>query len=198
MPSHDPTIRVLALAGSLRRQSHNRRLLESAAALAPPGLSLTVYDTIADVPLFDEDREADGPQGVRRLRDAVAAADGLLIATPEYNQSLPGVLKNAIDWLSRPDADGIEVLNAKPVAVVGVTTGAWGTRIAQAQLRHALTATGSRILPSPMLFVREASRAFDAATGDCDEATRGKLQAVLDAFRDWIALLRPARDAGAS
>lgn len=195
MPFDDSTIRVLALAGSLRRESHNRRLLEAAAELAPSGMSVTLHDTIADVPLFDEDLEAlggEGPEGVRRLRAAVAAADGLLIGTPEYNQSLPGVLKNAIDWLSRADASGAEVLEAKPVAIVGATTGAWGTRLAQAQLRQALAATGSRTLPAPMLFVRHAADAFDGDAGRYDDATREKLRAVLDAFRDWIALSRRA------
>ena len=124
-------------------------------------MELMVYDTIADVPLFNEDLEASGdaPDGVRRLRESIAAADGLLIATPEYNQSLPGMLKNTIDWLSRPDARGAEVLEGKPVAIVGATTGAWGTRLAQSQLRHALAATGARTLPAPMLFIRDAAQA---------------------------------------
>lgn len=195
---HDPAsrprgVRVLALAGSLRRDSFNRRLLETAATLAPRGMTLAVHDTIADIPLFNEDVEAtgQGQEGVRRLRDAVAQADGLLIATPEYNQSLPGVLKNAIDWLSRADGAGREVLDGKPVAIVGATTGAWGTRLAQSQLRHALSATGARTLPSPMLFVREAALAYDVANGRYDDATQDKLQSTLDAFLDWIRTVAP-------
>lgn len=187
-------IRVLAIAGSLRRESYNRRLVEAAAAIAPPGMSLSVYEGLAEVPLFDEDQEAagvDGPDGVRRLREAVMAADGLLIATPEYNQSLPGVLKNAIDWLSRPDPNGKEVLEAKPIAIVGATTGPWGTRIAQSQLRHALAATGSLTLPAPMLFVRDAARAYDSVARRYDDATRDRLHAVLDAFQAWVRLSRP-------
>lgn len=190
----DPPIRVLALAGSLRRDSYNRRLLETATALVPSGMTLEVHDTIADVPLFDEDLEAAGGrglEGVRRLRDAVAAADGLLIATPEYNQSLPGVVKNAIDWLSRSDANGLGVLDAKPVAIIGATTGPWGTRLAQAQLRQTLAATGCRTLPAPMMFVRGASQAFDVANARYDSATQDKLRLVLEAFRAWIRLTLP-------
>ena len=187
------TIRILALSGSLRRESHNRRLLESAAMLAPPGMSLALHDTLSDIPLFDEDLEAvsdGGPEGVIRLREAIAAADGVLIATPEYNQSLPGVLKNAIDWLSRPDASGREVLEATPVAIIGATTGPWGTRLAQAQLRQALAALGARTLPAPMLFVRDASRVFDVVAGRHDDATQEKLRSVLVAFEAWIRMMR--------
>lgn len=192
---HQP-IRVLAVCGSLRHDSYNRRLLEAAASVAPAGMSVHLHDTIADIPLFDEDLERGSPEcpvGVRRLRDAVAEADALLIATPEYNQSLPGVLKNTIDWLSRAAAGGIEVLERMPVAIVGATTGPWGTRLAQAQLRQALTATGSFVLPAPMLFVRDASHVFDAAVGCYDANTLEKLRNVLAAFREWITLLPRTR-----
>src|ERR1041385_5528316 len=106
--THVAPYRILALPGSLRRNGYNRRLLEAAARVAPAVLTLQVYAALADIPLFDEDLEVathGGPDSVRLLRSAVAAADGILIATPEYNQSLPGVLKNAIDWLSRPAPD---------------------------------------------------------------------------------------------
>lgn len=183
--------RILALPGSLRRGSYNRRLLEAAARIAPPGVQIDVHDALAAVPLFDEDLEsssAGGPDGVRRLRAAVAAADGLLIATPEYNQSLPGVLKNAIDWLSRPAPE--EVLAGKPVAIAGVSSGRWGTRLAQAALRQTLAATESRVMPAPMLFVRDAGQLFDAADGQLyDAATIESLQALLQAFAGWIGAL---------
>ncbi|MEO7431171.1 MAG: NAD(P)H-dependent oxidoreductase [Dokdonella sp.] len=188
---HEP-IRVLAVCGSLRQESYNRRLLQGAALVAPAGMSVHLHDTIADIPMFDEDvacSPAQLPHGVQRLRDAAVNADGLLIATPEYNQSLPGVLKNTIDWLSRPTDDGIDVLERTPVAIVGATTGPWGTRLAQAQLRQALTATGSFVLPAPMLFVRDASHVFDTAVGCYDADTLGKLRNVLAAFREWITLL---------
>lgn len=128
MPDNFAPLRVLAFAGSLRRNSYNRHLIDAATGSAPAGLSLTVHDSIADIPLFNEDLEADaadGPDGVMRLRAAVAAADGVLIATPEYNQSLPGVLKNTLDWLSRNDAALGEVLSGKPVAIMGATPGRW-------------------------------------------------------------------------
>ena len=179
--------RILALPGSLRRNGYNRRLLEAAAQVAPTGLRVEVYDALADIPLFDEDLEFathGGPDGVRSLRSAVAASDGILIATPEYNQSLPGVLKNAIDWLSRPAPD--EVLAGKPVAITGASAGRWGTRLAQAALRQVLAATESQVMPAPMLFVRDAAQLFDGDNGLSDAATLQLLQALLQAFLSWI------------
>jgi chromate reductase len=181
--------RFLALPGSLRRRSYNRRLLEAAAELAPPGVHVHVvpHGELAAVPLFDEDVEEEtggGPEAVRRLRHEVAAADGLLISTPEYNQSIPGGLKNTLDWLSR-EAPG-EVLAGKPVAVVGVTAGRWGTRLAQSALRHVLAATGALILPAPALFAAGAEALFDEQGRLCDAAVRRQLAAVLVAFAEWI------------
>jgi len=192
MSNDSRPLQILAFAGSLRRNSYNHRLLQTAALAAPEGMQLTVYDSIADVPLFNEDLEAEsggGTPGVHRLRAAVATADALLIATPEYNQSLPGVLKNTIDWLSRPAAEGKDVLAGKPVAIVGATPGAWGTRLAQAQLRHALTATGSLVLPAPMLFVRDAAHVYDADSAHYDAATQKRLRAVLEALQRWVRQL---------
>lgn len=152
---------LLAIAGSLRRDSFNRRLLEAASHCAPPGVNVRIYAALGRVPLFNEDDEAAafaaGP--VRELTDSVAAASGLLIATPEYNHSLPGVLKNALDWLSRPLAR--EVLREKPVAVIGASAGSWGTRLAQAALRQVLFATESRVLAGPALYLARADAAFD-------------------------------------
>jgi len=187
-PAHDgAALRVLALPGSLRRASYNRALLAAAAALAPAGMTIELADAPV-LPLFDEDLEQatqGGPDTVRQLRAQVAAADGLLIATPEYNQSLPGVLKNAIDWLSRPSPD--EVLAGKPVAVIGASSGRWGARLAQAALRQVLYATEARVLPAPNLYVREAGRLFDADGRLLDAATREALAALLPAFARWIA-----------
>lgn len=195
---HSRPLRILALPGSLRRNGYNRRLLEQAALLAPSGLNIEVYAELAAVPLFDEDLEAateGGPDGVRRLRAAVAAADGVLIATPEYNQSLPGVLKNALDWLSRSAPD--DVLAGKPIATLGASSGRWGTRLAQAALRQVLTACEAAVMPAPMLFVRDAAQAFDAGGHLADTAPREALRTLLAAFASWIertgcARLRPA------
>jgi len=179
-----PRVNVLALPGSLRRGSFNRLLLQAAAASTPPAMQLQVYDELASVPLFSEDVEAETvPAGVERLRDRVARADAVLIATPEYNQSIPGVLKNAIDWLSRPPH---EVLVGKPMAVIGATAGRWGTRLAQSHLRHVLYATEALVMPQPSLFVAGASSLFDGAGGLVDEQTAGSLRELLVAFDSWI------------
>lgn len=152
---------VLGIAGSLRSGSHNRRLLIDLAATAPAGIEITVFRDLHAVPLFDEDVEEVGiPVGVRLLATAVADADALIISTPEYNQSMPGVLKNALDWLSRPSVG--TPLQGKPVAIIGATVGIWGTRLAQSQIRGALLAMGAWILPSPALFApRAATEAWD-------------------------------------
>ncbi len=183
--------RILALPGSLRRDSYNRRLAEAAVHSAPVDLRIAVYADLAGVPMFDEDREAEHLQhgGAQRLREAVANADGLLIATPEYNQSLPGVLKNAIDWLSRPGPE--EPLAGKPVAIMGASTGRWGTRLAQAALRQTLAATEALVMPAPMLFVRDAAQVFDNHGGLHDAATGEALQILLLAFSSWIARTTP-------
>ena len=179
--------RILALAGSLRRGSFNRHLLDAAAARAPAALQIEVYDGLGDLPMFDEDLEADAaglPAPVRRLRAALDRADGLLLATPEYNHSFPAVLKNAIDWLSRP-APGVPLAH-KPVALVGATRGRWGTRLAQAALRQVLFATESLVLPQPALYLASAERAFDAQGVLADAALGADLDALLQAFDAWI------------
>ena len=187
-------IHILCLPGSLRRASWNRRLLQAAAACAPAGVSVEVYDALAAVPLFDEDREAaepEGPPGVRALRTAMAAADGVLIATPEYNQALPGVLKNALDWLSRESPQG-EVLIDRPVAVLGASSGPWGTRLAQASLRQVLHTCGALVMPAPTVYVAHAAERFDASGELIHPATQATLARFMAGFVDWIARLRPA------
>jgi chromate reductase len=186
--------RVLALPGSLRRAGYNRRLLASATEIAPASLRIEVGDLL-HVPLFDEDLEHasnGGPPGVRQLRERVARADGLLIATPEYNHALPGVLKNTLDWLSRETPDA--VLGGKPVAIAGVTSGRWGTRLAQADLRRVLTACGALVVPAPMLFISDAAQAFDE-DGLREQRQRDSLSGLLRAFARWIDSCRSMRDA---
>ncbi len=147
-------------------------------------MTIVAYDDLRTIPPFDEDLEAGtGPEAVRSLRRRVAGADGLLIATPEYNWSMPGVLKNAIDWLSRPGPE--EVLIGKPVAVIGASAGRWGTRLAQANLRQVLTSTESLVMPGPALFVREAGAAF-GPSGQLDASTRDQLVGVLAVFSRWM------------
>lgn len=190
-PTRD-ALEVLAIAGSLRRGSHNRRLLTAAAALAPEGLRVRIYGDLASIPFFDEDLERasnGGPDAVRRLRHEVAAADGLLLATPEYEQSIPGVLKNVLDWLSRGAPE--RPLQGKPIAVTGATTGRWGTRMAQAALRQTLAASGALVLPGPSLFVSHAESVFDAAGGLEEPAPREQLIELLGSFQTWIETQKP-------
>jgi chromate reductase len=176
--------RILCLPGSLRRHSWNRALLRAASSAAPAGFELTTYDDLAAVPMFDQDREDLPTPSLDQLRSAVAEADGLLISTPEYNHSFPGVLKNAVDWLSRGPHS---TLIAKPVAIMGATTGTWGTRLAQAALRQVLTATEARVLPSPTVFVAHAEKSFDADGRLCDPQVAAALSRFMIAFGDWIS-----------
>jgi chromate reductase len=141
-------MRILGIAGSLRRGSHNRRLLRAAGVALPPGAVLAEWDGLAGLPAFDEDNENDPPEAVRELLDAIDRADALLIATPEYNASLPGALKNALDWASRPFPDN--VLRAKPSAVIGASTGLFGAVWAQAEVRKVLKASGAHVLESEL------------------------------------------------
>ena len=185
-------LRVLAIAGSLRRHSYNRALLQAVASLAPPALSIELFEDLADIPLFDEDLEAEGsardPAGVIALRRRVSAADALLIATPEYNQSMPGVLKNAIDWLSRDRPQA--VLAGKPIAILGATAGRWGTRLAQAALRHTLYALEAEVMPAPSVFLADATTLFDAEGTLTDPRALAAVRALVDAFALWIARSR--------
>ena len=164
-------MRILGISGSLRRGSHNRKLLRAAAGMLPPGVELVEWDGLAGLPAFDEDLEASPPEPVQELFAAIEDADALLIATPEYNASLPGALKNALDWASRPFPDN--VLKDKPAAVVGASTGLFGAVWAQAEVRKVLKASGAHVLESE-LPVGLADGAFteDGALADPELATR--------------------------
>lgn len=182
----DRIVRVLAIPGSLRKESYNRSLLKAAVDLTPPRMSAVVYDSLDTVPVFNEDLEHPSPPGVTRLREAVASSDGLLIATPEYNQSVPGVVKNMIDWLSRSEPHA--GLEGKPVAVIGVTPGTWGTRLAQTALRQIFTSTQALVLPQPTLFLKDADKLFDKDRSVSDDEIRGRLRDLLTSFDRWIRL----------
>jgi chromate reductase len=137
-------VRILGISGSLRRESHNTRLLEAVAALLPAGVELEIYRQLAEIPPFNEDEEHEPPAAVVALKAAIAQADGVLVATPEYNASLPGALKNAIDWVSRPFAT--TPLKGKPVAVIGASTSLFGAVWAQAEMRKVLATIGARVV----------------------------------------------------
>ena len=161
-------MRVLGISGSLRRDSHNTELLRAAASLLPSGVEFEIYDGLKDIPPFDEDHEGDAPQAVHRLREEIGAADAVLIATPEYNHSIPGHLKNALDWVSRPH--DTNTLRNKPVAVMGASTGMFGAVWAQAELRKVLSALGARVIdrevpvPTADEIVRDRSKLESSGT----------------------------------
>jgi chromate reductase len=152
---------VLGISGSLRRGSYNSMLLRAAEPLLPPGAELELFDGLKAIPPYDADEDSDpAPEAVQALRDAIAAADAVLVVTPEYNASIPGVLKNALDWASRPHATN--VLRGKPAAVVGTSTGMFGAIWAQAETRKVLSTIGARVVDRE-LPVSEAPERFSAA-----------------------------------
>jgi chromate reductase, NAD(P)H dehydrogenase (quinone) len=171
-------MKVLAISGSLRRDSHNTALLRAAAELLPPPVELELFDGLKAVEPYDEDDDQGaGPDGARRLRDAIESADAILIATPEYNSSLPGQLKNAIDWASRPLSTN--ALWGKPVAVVGASTGMFGAVWAQAEARKALAASGARVIETD-LPVGHAAEAFTDDGRLSDVELRERYVEILD------------------
>jgi chromate reductase, NAD(P)H dehydrogenase (quinone) len=178
---------IIGLSGSLRRGSYNSALLRAAAALAPTGSTLDIV-SIRDVPLYDGDLEAEHgiPAPVTALKDRIAAADGLLLVTPEYNNSIPGVFKNAIDWLSRPADDIARVFGGKPVGVIGATPGGQGTLLAQTAWLPVLRTLGTRPFFGKALYVSGAGKVFDADGLLTDAALRERLRAYLDAFVTFI------------
>jgi len=182
--SHD-TFAILAIPGSLRRGSFNRRLLEAARAVAPDGVAVEIVD-LRPLPFYDGDVEAAGDlPAVARLKDRIRAADALLIATPEYNGTVPGVLQNAIDWTSRPR--GAAPLGASPprrAAVLGASPGG-GTARAQGLLRQVLANAGADVVPEPALTVSRAGDRFDDDGAIRDEALAEELRGLLAALVRW-------------
>lgn len=171
-------MRILGIAGSLREGSYNRALLRAARELLPEGVELAEHD-VRGLPLYDGDIEAAGdPAPVVSLKEAIRAADGLLIATPEYNRGAPGGLKNAIDWASRPAL--ASPLAGKSIALMGASTGRGGTARAQQQLREALECSRAVVLDEPRVLVPEAFMRFDEHGELRDENVRAELAALLD------------------
>ncbi|MDP9363017.1 MAG: NAD(P)H-dependent oxidoreductase [Chloroflexota bacterium] len=182
---------VVALVGSLRRQSLNRNLLRAAQELKPEAMRI-VEAPIRDLPLFDEDLETQGdPAPVQQFKAAILAADALLVVTPEYNQSIPGVLKNAIDWASRRYGTA-PALAGKPVAMLGASSGRIGTSRAQLHLRQLFPYLDMRLLPKPEVYVPNAAGKFDPAGNLTDERTRDQVRRLLAALLDWTVLLSHA------
>jgi chromate reductase len=173
-------MKVLAISGSLRRDSYNTKLLRAAEELFPSIAEVVLWGGLKEVPPYDEDDDVQpAPGPVADLRAAIAGADAVLIATPEYNSSIPGQLKNAIDWVSRPLASN--PLRNKPVAVIGASSGAFGAVWSQAELRKVLGATGARVVDADVA-VGHAQEKFDDDGELIDEAVQAQLQEVVDAL----------------
>jgi NAD(P)H-dependent FMN reductase len=175
--------RLVGLSGSLRQGSLNTQLLRACVPLLPAGATLDIV-TLQGIPLYDGDLEAAGfPVAVTRLKDRVAAADALLIASPEYNHSMPGVLKNAVDWLSRPPKDIDRVFKGRPVALIGASPGGFGTARGQAAWLPVLRAVQLRpFFELPPFYLSKAADAFDADGAFRDARTRDTLAAFLQGF----------------
>jgi NAD(P)H-dependent FMN reductase len=178
---------VIGIAGSLRRGSFNASLLRAATALAPPELTIESA-SIREIPLYDGDVEAQGtPEPVRALQDRIAAAQGLLLVTPEYNNSIPGVFKNVIDWLSRPSKDIPRVFGNRPVALMGATPGPGGTILAQSAWLPVLRTLGTRPWFGGRLLVSGAAKVFDEQGQLTDEKVREQLVKFMTGFAKFIS-----------
>lgn len=185
---------IVGLCGSVRRGSFNLMLLRAAAELAPPGTTIEIA-SIRDVPLYDGDFEAEHgvPASVQQLKDRIAAADGLLLVTPEYNNSMPGVFKNAIDWLSRPPADIPRVFRGRPVGIIGATPGNGGTALSQAAWLPVVRTLGMLPWFEARVLISGAGKVFDSEGRVVDDAARDRIRAFIEgfsAFADRARVLR--------
>lgn len=179
---------ILGISGSLRKDSFNTAALRACTGVLPPGVTMSIFD-IAPIPLYNEDLRAQGlPEPVQQLREQIRAADALVIATPEYNYSVPGVLKNAIDWASRPPE---QPFDGKPIALIGATPGGLGTSRAQYHLRQVFVYLNGQVLNRPEVFISGAPNKFDADGRLTDAATSENLGKMLAALVD-----RAKRSAG--
>jgi len=181
-------LHVLGISGSLRKASYNTALLHAAADLMPAGMTLEVID-LAPLPMFNHDFETPFPEAVVAFREKLAQADAILIATPEYNSSITGALKNALDWASRKP---LPPLQGKPAAIMGASTGNFGTLRAQLHLRQILTHVGALTLGKPEVLVARAEQVFDAEGKLVDETARGFLRDLLAALAKWTERVSPA------
>lgn len=192
-PDPSTSLKVFGLAGSLRGGSYNRALLRAAAEVAPRGVEIRIFERLGEIPPFNADVEAQGdPEPVLALKSAIREADALLIATPEYNHSVPGVLKNAIDWASRPG--GASVLKDKPAALMGATPGMTGTARAQLALRQSFVFTQTYAVLQPEVLVARAREKIDGDGRLKDEATRNFIRELLEALVELTLRLRRERE----
>jgi chromate reductase len=182
------SLRILAIAGSLRRDSYNRAALRAAARLAPAGASVELLE-IGAIPLFNQDEEKNLPAEVVEFKRQIREADALLIATPEYCYSIPGVLKNAIDWASRPY--GESAWRDKPVAIMGASEGAYGTIVAQQHLRQIFVDLKMFPVNEPEVMICDAAKHFDKDGELADHSTKELIRQLLQNLADWTRRLRP-------
>lgn len=182
-------VRILGFAGSLRKQSYNRAALRAAIKLVPPGSTLDTFD-LDGIPPFNQDHESEPPNAVREFKTAILQADAILIVTPEFNYSVPGVLKNAIDWASRPYGDS--VWNGKPVAIMGASGGMLGTARAQYHLRQMFVFLNMFPLNQPEVMIANADEKFDDQGNLKDPKTSEKIKELLEALVDWTRRLKKA------
>lgn len=188
----DSTVTVLAIPGSLRAGSHSRALLEAVVAAPPPGVWVHIWEGLADVPPYNQDHDAgDGPALVAAMRVAIGEADAVLIATPEYNHSTPGVLKNAVDWASRPF--GSATIVGRPTAVISSSSSPFGGVWANAELRKSLAAAGARVLEEN-LAVAKVDTLREAGGAITDTATLDSLRGLLDHLRAAVEAGPPDDD----
>ncbi len=183
-------IRILGFAGSLREQSYNRSSLRAAVEFVPAGVTLETFD-LAGIPLFNQDHEGELPAAVRQFKSAISAADAILIVTPEYNFSVPGVLKNAIDWASRPY--GQSAWDGKPVGIMGASVGMLGTARAQYHLRQIFVFLNMFPLNQPEVLIANADQKFDTDGKLTDKKTAQKIRELLQALADWTRRLKKAK-----
>ena len=183
-------ITILGIAGSLRRQSFNRSALRAARQLVPEGVTLDIFE-LDGIPGFNQDEEQNPPAKVVELKKRIRAAEALLFVTPEYNYSIPGVLKNAIDWASRPYGDS--AWSGKPAAIMGASVGNIGTARAQYHLRQVFVTLNIFTINQPEVMIGNAAERFDAQGNLTDDKTKDLIRKLLHALAEWTERIRPAQ-----
>lgn len=176
-------VQILGMAGSLRKGSFNAAALRAAQELKPEGMTLEICD-LSDIPLYNQDHERDIPGPVQELKSKIIQADGILLVTPEYNYSFSGIIKNALDWASRPP--GNTPLPGKPAAIMGASVGLFGTSRAQYHLRQVCVCLNMFVLNRPEVLIANAHEKFDENGTLKDEETRKRIRALLEALKNWI------------